>query len=268
MLLLQGTIEKAEKDSYKVTGTIEWIDDSTIEITELPIRVWTQTYKELLESWVAGTEKVPALVKVRGQVDEVSAAAFEQSSSHFPFGLPQDYKEYHTHTTVHFIITLTGAGKDAIKKDGLEKAFKCVGKLSTSNMVMFDPHGKIKKYTTPEEVIEDFYDIRLDYYHKRKAFLVDELTNIHEKISNQARFITMIIKKELVISNRKRAVIVAELRAKNFRPFPKVQKAIVAGDVDEEEEVEDINAEGGLDSDFDYLLQMALSSLTAEKVGS
>lgn len=81
----------------------------------------------------------------------------------------QDYKEYHTHTTVHFIITLTGAGKDAIKKDGLEKAFKCVGKLSTSNMVMFDPHGKIKKYTTPEEVIEDFYDIRLDYYHKRKV---------------------------------------------------------------------------------------------------
>lgn len=93
------------------------------------------------------------------------------------------------------------------------------------------------------------------------------MTNIHEKISNQARFITMIIKKELVISNRKRSVIVAELRAKNFRPFPKVQKAVIAGAVDEEEEVEDVNAEGGADSDYDYLLQMSLSSLTAEKVG-
>lgn len=43
------------------------------------------------------------------------------------------------------------------------------GKLNTSNMVMFDPQGKIKKYSTPEEVIEDFYDVRLEYYHKRKV---------------------------------------------------------------------------------------------------
>lgn len=61
---LQGTIEKADKDGYKVGGLIERIDDSTIEITELPVRTWTQSYKEQLESWVVGTEKAPALVKV------------------------------------------------------------------------------------------------------------------------------------------------------------------------------------------------------------
>jgi DNA topoisomerase II len=61
----QGTIEKADKDGYKVGGLIERIDDSTIEITELPVRTWTQSYKEQLESWVVGTEKSPALVKVR-----------------------------------------------------------------------------------------------------------------------------------------------------------------------------------------------------------
>jgi DNA topoisomerase-2 len=98
-----------------------------------------------------------------------------------------------------------------------------------------------------------------------QAFVVAELTNAHDKLSNQARFIQMIISKELVLNNRKRSAIVVELRAKNFRPFPKVQKAQVAGAVDEEEEVEDVDAEGGLDSDYDYLLGMALSSLTAEK---
>lgn len=61
----QGTIEKADKDGYKVSGLIERMDDSTIEITELPIRCWTQSYKEQLEAWVVGTEKSPALVKVR-----------------------------------------------------------------------------------------------------------------------------------------------------------------------------------------------------------
>ena len=81
----------------------------------------------------------------------------------------QDYKEYHTHTTVHFIITLTEKGKDAIKKEGIEKAFKLTSKVNTSNMVMFDPQGKIKKYTTPEQVIDDFYDVRIEYYHKRKV---------------------------------------------------------------------------------------------------
>jgi DNA topoisomerase-2 len=52
------------EDRYKVSGKIEKLDDNTIEITELPIRSWTQSYKEQLESWVQGTEKVPAFIKV------------------------------------------------------------------------------------------------------------------------------------------------------------------------------------------------------------
>lgn len=39
------------------------IDEETVEITELPLRVWTQPYKEQLEAWVEGKEKNPALVK-------------------------------------------------------------------------------------------------------------------------------------------------------------------------------------------------------------
>ncbi|SCZ87504.1 BZ3500_MvSof-1268-A1-R1_Chr2-2g04970 [Microbotryum saponariae] len=236
----KGTIEKTEKDGYVSTGHIERLDDATVEITELPIRTWTQTYKEMLESWVVGTEKSPALIK--------------------------DYKEYHTDTTVHFIITLTEKGKDAISKEGLEKCFKMQNKISISNMVMFDSQGKIKKYATPEEVLDDFYDVRLEYYHKRKAFLVDELTNIHDKLSNQARFISMMISKpkQLTLDNRSTADIVQELRAKGFRPFPKVQKAAVAGvEADAEE---DADADAGMDSDYDYLLSMALRSLTREKI--
>ena len=61
----QGTIEKGDKEGYKCTGIIERIDDTTVEITELPIRTWTQNYKEMLEGWVAGSDKQPAWVKVR-----------------------------------------------------------------------------------------------------------------------------------------------------------------------------------------------------------
>lgn len=64
-LCSQGTIEKDAKEGYKCTGTIQRIDDSTVEITELPIRTWTQNYKEMLESWVAGSDKQAAWCKVR-----------------------------------------------------------------------------------------------------------------------------------------------------------------------------------------------------------
>lgn len=81
----------------------------------------------------------------------------------------QDYKEYHTDTTVHFVISLSEFGKQSIDKDGLEKTFKVTSSVSISNMVCFDAEGKIKKYTTPEEILLDFYDVRMEHYHKRKV---------------------------------------------------------------------------------------------------
>jgi DNA topoisomerase-2 len=97
--------------------------------------------------------------------------------------------------------------------------------------------------------------------------LVSELELVHDRLSNQARFIKCIIDGEITLSKRKRTDIVAELRKKDFRPFPKVAKALVAAAVDENgQEEEDADAEAGADSDYDYLLSMSLSSLTAEKV--
>jgi DNA topoisomerase-2 len=88
------------------------------------------------------------------------------------------------------------------------------------------------------------------------------LTDQFERLSNQARFVTMIIKKELIVSNRKKIAIVDELRKLNFRPFPKSKLAKAAGE--DEDALEE--AEEGLASDFDYLLGMAIWSLTEEKV--
>lgn len=70
---------------------------------------------------------------------------------------------------MHFIISLTEKGKEAIKKEGIEKVFKLAGNLSITNMVCFDPLGKIKKYSTPEQILDDFFDVRLAYYQKRKV---------------------------------------------------------------------------------------------------
>jgi DNA topoisomerase II len=99
-------------------------------------------------------------------------------------------------------------------------------------------------------------------------FLANELQTQFEKLSNQARFVKMIIDKELVVSNRKKADIVEELRRKKFRPFPKAAKAKAAGeteDVKANDEAEE-EAASGTSTDYDYLLGMAIWSLTKEKV--
>jgi DNA topoisomerase-2 len=46
----KGNIEKEDSHKYITTGVYSRINNTTIEITELPIGKWTQTYKEFLDS--------------------------------------------------------------------------------------------------------------------------------------------------------------------------------------------------------------------------
>lgn len=52
---------------------------------------------------------------------------------------------------------------------GFNEYFKLTTKINTSNMICFDPEGKIKKYNSPEQILEEFYPLRLAYYQKRKV---------------------------------------------------------------------------------------------------
>lgn len=78
-------------------------------------------------------------------------------------------------------------------------------------------------------------------------------------MSNQARFIKMIIDGDLVVSRKKKAVLMAELKKLNFKPIPKVEDASKAAETERalEGEDEDDETEGGSDvgaRDYDYLL--------------
>lgn len=58
----KGNIKKMGEHKYDVTGIVNKIDDTTVEITELPIHKWTQSYKQELESMMG--EKGEGPVKV------------------------------------------------------------------------------------------------------------------------------------------------------------------------------------------------------------
>lgn len=61
----RGAIEKIGANKYSITGIYEIVDDTTMIISELPIGMWTQTYKEFLEENLVGnSDKKTAFVKV------------------------------------------------------------------------------------------------------------------------------------------------------------------------------------------------------------
>ncbi|KAG4301845.1 hypothetical protein PCANB_002090 [Pneumocystis canis] len=230
-----GNIEK-QGDKYKISGCIRQIDDTTVEITELPVRLWTQDMKEFLESSVIGSDKAPPFIK--------------------------DYSEYHTDTIVRFVIKLTEKGMAESLAQGLEEKFRLIKIQNMTNMVAFDSSGRIKKYDSIEEILSEFYAVRLQFYQKRKDYLVSELENQYNKLSNQVRFVKMIINKEQDFLNRKRKDLLEDLKSKGFMPFSKN----VHISIDNTSEISIDASENDNLSGYDYLLNMHLWSLTAESV--
>lgn len=85
-------------------------NNDTVEITELPIKTWTQTYKErVIEPMFDGSDKKPQLL--------------------------QDYKEYHTDQTVHFVCKLKPDELDIAERKGIYDVFSLKSAVNTSNMV-------------------------------------------------------------------------------------------------------------------------------------
>ena len=59
----KGTIEYLDDSRCVVNGEVAILSDTEIEITELPIKTWTQNYKEsVLEPLLQGSDKTPQLI--------------------------------------------------------------------------------------------------------------------------------------------------------------------------------------------------------------
>jgi len=65
------------------------------------------------------------------------------------------------------------------------KEFKLTSSLSTNNMTTFDQNGKIVQFKTPEEILEIFFNVRLELYHKRKEYLVSQANKQLSFLSNK-----------------------------------------------------------------------------------
>ncbi|XP_009980526.1 PREDICTED: DNA topoisomerase 2-alpha, partial [Tauraco erythrolophus] len=237
----KGTIDELGPNQYVISGEVSILDSTTIEITELPIRTWTQTYKEqVLEPMLNGTEKTPPLIT--------------------------DYKEYHTDTTVKFIVKMTEEKLAEAKAVGLHKVFKLQTNLTCNSMVLFDHVGFLKKYDSPQDILKEFFELRLRYYNLRKEWLLGMLGAESAKLSNQARFILEKIDGKIVIENKPKKELIQVLVQRGYESDPvKAWKESQNKEEEEEEEESEKESTAATGPDFNYLLNMPLWYLTKEK---
>uniref|UniRef100_A0A8C3A1H5 DNA topoisomerase 2 n=1 Tax=Cyclopterus lumpus TaxID=8103 RepID=A0A8C3A1H5_CYCLU len=241
----KGTIHELGQNQYLVSGEVMVIDRNTIEITELPVRTWTQAYKEsVLEPMLQGTDKTPALIL--------------------------DYKEYHTDATVKFVVRMSEEKLAQAELIGLHKVFKLQSSLTCNSMVLFDNMGCLKRYDSVQDMLREFFELRLHYYKLRKDWLQGSLGAEAAKLSNQARFVLEKIEGKVSIENKTKRELIRMLVQKGYESDP-----VVAWSKSQEKEEEDRDgneSDGSVDSgssagpNFNYILNMPLWCLSKEKV--
>lgn len=159
----KGEIIKQDKFSYLSNGVYS-VEGNKIIISELPIGVWTEDYKSFLEDLY---EKSSWIKKIKNNCNE-SEILFE-------------------------IYT-----KENIKdSDNLLNILKLSKKISLTNMHCFNSKGKLQKYNSAIEILNEFYELRLEAYEKRKSNLIKTLREQIFINESKQKYIQAIISNKL-----------------------------------------------------------------------
>ena len=221
-----GETEKVSDTKFVFKGKYEVMEQDKIKVLELPVGYWTEDFKELLNDLQNDKDKEGKKITP----------------------VIKDVFENYTDTTVEFVITF-GKGKlaelEAVKGEyganGIEKLLKLYTTSSTTNMNLFNSEDKLRKYDNVEEIIDDYYNIRLEYYEDRKDFMIDALERELLILSNKAKYIQELLNGTIDLRKKKKQEITDMLQAKNY------------------DTIED-------DTEFKYLVKMPMDSVSEENV--
>jgi DNA topoisomerase-2 len=226
-----GTIRKTENNSYSSKGVYKWIDNETVEITELPIGTWTEDYKDFLETMIMnGLHNLKYI------------------------------ENHYTSKNVKFILHFNGNVRDTLE-DKFEQLFKMSSSknMSINNIHLFNKCGAIQKYDTTTEIIKEWSKTRILKYLERKAYQIKILEKDYLVLSAKIRFILDVISGTIQIMNKKLADIAKRLIELKY---PRINTE--TGDTSDT--TDDATDNNNKDiKDFNYLLKMPISQLTFDR---
>lgn len=163
-LFFKGAIEPTDTPGkFSCNGIANVQEDSTIKVTELPVRLWTDTFRDNLETMRDPKDgkkpEINILVRITLQI------AIDRKTNDFL----QDYSNNSTDCAIEFTVQIDEKNLNKAEDIGILKALKIQSSISTTNIVCFDKDGRLKRYSSAEDVMREFYPLRLEYYSKRKV---------------------------------------------------------------------------------------------------
>lgn len=179
-----GTIEMDGKRAITRGTFKEGKKKGTYDITELPIGVWTNKYKDQIEDW------------------------YEEKAL-------QHRANYSTVDNVSFTITPSESFEMS------DKNLKLVSYLSMSNMVAFNGDKKITKYEDVHSILREYCSKRLGLYEKRKVYQLEQLETSILFEQNKIRFLTEVMNDDLVLFKKSEEWIEEEMTKRNYTRIEK-----------------------------------------------
>ena len=177
----KGVIE--EKDNKYITYgvlTKETVrGNKKVSITELPVGMWTDNFKEYCEDLLV-EKKIKAL---------------------------------HNNSTPYKVDFTITESEDGVSCNLTN--MKMFTYLNITNMVLFNEKDQLRKYSI-DEIINEFCIMRYEFYKKRKAYLVNQLEKELRHLGNKERFIQEVVDKKLNIMNVDEDVLITELEKRKY----------------------------------------------------
>jgi DNA topoisomerase-2 len=178
----RGTVERIDQFNFVISGELAVLSPTKIEITELPVDVPTENYKKsVLEKLLCGSEEFPPVIT--------------------------DYQEHHTDNTVRFVVTMTEKMMQQVESEGFHRAFKLQSVYSLRSMLLYDSNGSLKTYNSVDDIMNEFYEVRLELYRKRRDYFSGKVEALRARLVNQNNFLTEISSKVLIVDSEKVCVI-------------------------------------------------------------
>ena len=271
-----GTIRKISANKWITKGRYKLIDKNTIEITELPIGYWTSDFKELLDTYEKGYKTDAPVSSSAKDKDKKKKGAkslakapkwtdFADDDGKIIKTFKNESSEAMIKFTITFMPNILNSLLSGIDKTGLtelEKIFHLTTSISCCNtMNLYDENNKLKNFTSPEEILKYYYEIRLHYYELRKLNLIKNLEQDLFLISTKARFILDVINDDVKVRNIPKADIIKRLEELKYPKMVANGVGLVSLDKMTAKQLADSSY-----GSYDFLIGMAIYNLTKEKV--
>lgn len=222
-----GEVISINENNTQFMSIGKWkkLSNTKIEITELPVGTGVIPYKEFLESLIENVKKTDK--------DKQSKKKFYLKDV--------ENKTKDENTQISFIVEFKNE-KDLttlIENNTLTKEFKLTKSFTTNNMYLFNPELILTKYSTPHDILKEFYNIRLSFYEKRRCYMINKIKDELTVLKSKIRFIDEYINNVLDINKKSKSYVVESLEKRKYYK---------------------------MNNCYDYLINMPIVSFTSEKI--